>query len=122
HHGVIHDQIPAGHSKQEAQSQVEEYVPRPRPLEHTSQAIVGDAVKRVSYSRTGRHVGKIQQRHEVYPQWLRHRFSPSKREAMLVFMLTSSDAYLLSWEPWGWGASLAPSALRRWAGSPIGAV
>src|SRR5215471_7234392 len=56
---------------------------------------MGDAVKRVSHSRTAGQVGKIEQRHEVYPQWLRHRVSPPKRESMPVFMLTSSDAYLL---------------------------
>src|SRR5215468_973617 len=93
--GVIHDQIPTSHREQEAQGQVEEYVPRPRPLEHTGQAIVGDAVKRVSYSRTGRHVAKIQQRHEVYPQWLRHRVLPPQGDSMPVFMRASTSAYLL---------------------------
>src|SRR5215471_394752 len=70
-------------------------MPRPGALKHAGQAIVGDAVKRVSYSRTGRHVAKIQQRHEVYPQWLRHRVSPPKRESMPVFMRGSTSAYLL---------------------------
>src|SRR5262252_4087768 len=70
-------------------------MPRPGALKHTGQAIVGDAVKRVSYSRTGRHVAKIQQGHEVYPQWLRHRVSPPKRESMPVFMRGSTSAYLL---------------------------
>src|SRR5215471_4939981 len=71
-------------------------MPRPGALKHTGQAIVGDAVQRVSYSRTGRHVAKIQQGHEVYPQWLRHRVSPPKRESMPVFMRGSTSAYLLS--------------------------
>src|SRR5215471_4760032 len=70
-------------------------MPRPGALKHTGQAIVGDAVQRVSYSRTGRHVAKIQQGHEVYPQWLRHRVSPPKRESMPVFMRGSTSAYLL---------------------------
>src|SRR5262249_45032989 len=94
--GVIHDQIPTSHREQEAQGQVEKYVPRPRPLEHTDQAIVEDAVKRVSYSRTGRHVAQIQQRHEVYPQWLRHRVLPPQGDSMPVFMRASTSAYLLS--------------------------
>src|SRR5215471_4997660 len=70
-------------------------MPRPGALKHTGQAIVGDAVQRVSYSRTGRHVAKIQQGYEVYPQWLRHRVSPPKRESMPVFMRGSTSAYLL---------------------------
>src|SRR5499427_3014848 len=56
---------------------------------------MGDAVKRVTHSRTAGQVGKIEQRHDVYPPWLMHRVSPPKRESMPVFMLTSSDAYLL---------------------------
>src|SRR5215472_13580985 len=73
-------------------------MPRPGPLQHARQPIVGDAVKRVSDGRTAGQVGKIQQRHEVYPQWLRHRCSPPKRESMPFFMQASSRAYLLFYE------------------------
>jgi hypothetical protein len=58
--------------------------PDQAPLEHAGQLIVGCAVKRVSYSRTGRDVGRIQQSPEVYPEWLRHRVSPPKRDSMPV--------------------------------------
>src|SRR5204863_7444629 len=66
YHRIIHDEIAAGHGEQGAQRHVEEYVPRPGPLQHTGQTIVGDAVKRVRYGRTRREVGKIEQGHEVY--------------------------------------------------------
>src|SRR5215831_5765937 len=70
-------------------------MPRPGALEHAGQLIVGGAVKRVSDSRTGCDIGKIQQSHEVYPKWLRHRVSPPKRDSMPVFMQVSTSAYLL---------------------------
>ena len=42
------------------------------PLPQAVHTSVGHAVKRVSYRRTGRDVGKIPPSAEGYPQWLRH--------------------------------------------------
>ena len=46
----------------------------------------------VRHGRTGRDVGKIQQGHKVYPEWLRHRVSPPKRESMPFFLRLSTPA------------------------------
>src|SRR4029453_12914732 len=70
-------------------------MPRPGPLKHGGQLIVGGGVKRVSNGRGRGQSGKIQQRHEVYPEWLRHRVFPPQGDSMPVFMWGSTSAYLL---------------------------
>jgi hypothetical protein len=83
---VIKDQLAPSDREPCAQGQLQEGVPRPGAMEHTGQPIVGGAGKRVSYSRTGREVGTIQQRHAVYPQGLRHRVFPPQEDSMPFFM------------------------------------
>jgi hypothetical protein len=95
-HRVLHDQRPARDGAPEAPGPAEAYGPGPGPREHTGQAIVGDAVTRVSDGRTGRHGGQIQQGPAVSPQWLRQRFAPPKRESMPLCMRTASGAYPLA--------------------------
>jgi hypothetical protein len=70
-------------------------MPRPGPLEHAGQLIVGGAVKRVSNGGARCQSGTIQQRYEVYPEWLRHRVFPPQGDSMPFFMRLSTTAYEL---------------------------
>jgi hypothetical protein len=92
HARVSHDERTPRYSEQGASRQVEEWMPRPGPLEHAGHLIVGGAVNRVSHGGARGPSGQIPQRHEVSPEWLRQRVVPPQGDSLPFLVRVSMTA------------------------------